>query len=145
MSTMHEPILAGRVPRGPFVSGSLALLIAFGTSQTWARAFIIGIAGTDADRGIITLLAALAGAIVCAWRILFGLKDRWYFGFGITTAFIAFLMPLWFLVDIVTEPKDDFFDARIVTASWGLYLTLAAAAGYAISVIVSFVSRDHPC
>lgn len=118
------------IEKAPLIVTGFALLTAFGSSQTWARAIFVAIDGTEADRGVVTLLAALAIAALCVWRVLWGMRDLWYFAATIPLALAAFLMPLWFLVDVLTEPPADFFDAevRVVTASWGLYMTVGSAA-----------------
>jgi hypothetical protein len=120
------------------VAGGLALLAAFSSSQTWARALFIPIQGTDTDRGIITLLASVGVAVLCAWRAFFGLRDLWYFGGGLAGSALAISMPMWFLVDVLTTPKTDLFDSqvRIITASWALYLTVCVTVSVGASFLV---------
>lgn len=124
------------IPRGPLVVGALALLVAFGSSQTWARALFIAIDGTETDRGIITLLAGLALAGVSAWRAFLGLRIGWYISVGILLSGVAIVMPLWFTVDVYTEGKGEFFDeeVQIVTPGWALFLTIIAAVGCLVSL-----------
>jgi len=94
---------------------------------------IIPLAGTDADRGVITLVAALAAAGLCGARAFRGLRDGLYFGAGALLAMVTISMPVWFLVDIINQEENELF-GKAITASFGLYLTIFAAVGYAGSL-----------
>lgn len=125
-----------RPPMGPMVSGAFAILTILASTQTWARALFISLSGTDADRGLITLVAAFGGAVLCTGRLLFGIRDRWYYGFGLTLGLIAFSMPMWFLVDIYSQPPTEFFDeeVRLVDPGLGVFLALIGSFGYGTSL-----------
>jgi hypothetical protein len=125
-----------RVPAGPLVSGGFAAFTVLASTQTWARVLFVSLSGTDADRGVITLIAALAGLALCAGRIMFGVRDRWYFGLGLVLFVVAFSMPMWFLIDIYTEPPTEFFDTevRLIDPGFGLFLALIGSAGYGASL-----------
>ena len=132
-----------RLPAGsaPLIAGGLALVTAFGTTLPWALAFIISIDGTDSDRGIVTLLAALAAAGICAWRAFFRLDARWYFAAGLPLALIMAFMPAWFLIDVRSTPPVELFGAEVnvLSPSPALYLTIIAAFGYAGALIMELL------
>ena len=96
-------------------------MAALGTTQTWARVLFFSLNGTDADRGILTLLAALGVAGLSGWRIFSPMRERTYIIFAVLLSVVGFVMPWWFLIDIFDEPG-------IVTGG-GLYLTVIAASG----------------
>ena len=130
-----------QVDRGPLIAGALALLTAFSTTQTWARVLVFPIDGTDSDRGIVALIAALAAAGVCGWRAFLGLRQFRYFVACVALGLLSFGMSFWFLADVLTEPATELFgsEVRIITASWALYLTVIASAAFVISVIAQMV------
>ena len=136
--------------RGPLIAGALALLTALGTTLPWARAFIFNMDGIDSDRGIVTLIAALAAAGVCAWRAFFGLDVKWYFAVGLPLGLLMFVMPTWFLIDVRNTPAVDLFgeEVSVLTSSFALYLTVGAAFAYMTSFLLEasfmFERRHEP-
>jgi hypothetical protein len=122
------------LPPGPLVAGGFALVTVLGTTQTWARALFIPISGTDTDRGMIALIAALIGAALCGIRAFNGLRDRWYFALNLALAAVTLAMPLWFYADIITQDSNELF-GDVISASFGLYLTILAGGGYAGSLV----------
>ncbi len=131
------------IPRGPIVTGGFALATALGATQTWAHVLFVSVAGTDADRGIITLVTALVAASVCAWRAFFGLRNAWYFTVVAIMAGIALIMPVWFYADIISQPEDDTF-GNIIVPAWGLFFTVTAAAGLTVTLAWQLVGRPEP-
>ena len=122
------------IPRGPVVAGGLAIAVAIGSTQTWAHVLIVSLAGTDADRGMVTLVAALIAAAACAWCAFFGLRRVWYLLIGVVVGIVVTAMPIWFLADIVNETDDETF-GNIIAPAWGLFFTIIAAIGFDLAIL----------
>jgi hypothetical protein len=132
-----------RLAPGPLIAGGLALVVVIGSMQPWARALFISLAGTETDRGIVTLIAGLLCAGLCALRAFSTLRDRYYFGGGLLVCALAFVMPVWFIVDVEAAATEDLFgnEVRVITTSLGVWLAAAASGGYLLSLGWQWLNR----
>lgn len=121
------------------MAAAFAILAAFGTTQTWVRVLFVSLNGLDADRGLITFIAGLAGAGVCAVRGFGTIRQRWYFGIGGIAAALAVSMPIWFWVEVEdTSTDNEFFSGDLVAIGTGLVLSTIGGIGFSATLVWDF-------
>ena len=123
---------------GPLIVGGFALLGVLGTTQTWARVFVVTLAGTDADRGLIALACLLGVMTLAGLRAFRGLGNGWYFGAGLVLSVIALTMALWFVIEIETTEVEEglFAGADFYATGNGAYLTIVGAMGAGLALAI---------
>jgi len=119
-----------------FLAIVAAVLVVVGSLSTWAKAGGHSYAGTDANAGKSTLIAAIvAGVLVLAatW-----LGWRWLSIVAAIPAAIAGAISAYRLADIANFVQG----ANDATAGWGIWLaTIAAIALFVLCLVHAFVSQ----
>jgi hypothetical protein len=136
------------VPAGAWASAALLVAAIVGAFGPWATALgFITVNGTRGDGWIVIAAAAVGLAALAAW--LRGRERWWPLAVVVLGAVAATVTAGYDLHELRGAGDEDFFGRRVslVSAEWGIYLALGAAAFATIaaaSLLIDVLRRRRP-
>lgn len=144
-------------PIGPLISAGLALLVIVGVTATWTVRFAGGTdSGLRYDRGLVSLVAAIAAVGVCWLRIVGALPRKRFHILAIGLGTVAFAVPMLIYLIVVgdrdpatlVEANRNYINpfARI-GAGPGLSMTSFAAGAFLVATLAQAICtfrRESP-
>ena len=138
---------------GPLVAAGFAACVAGAATETWILRFANADPGTEDNRGLATLAAAVAVVALSVRRVLGHIDARRYLALASVLAAVALAMPLWVWATPVgnLDPALGEYSLRHyvtpgmrVHGSTGLWMTIAAGMGLAASLAWQWRSLLRP-